>query len=569
MSLLRYIWQTRRFASTKTIFSSPPPKLTKSQLRDLTTTDLLIRLGFIKQPHAGITHWLPLGLATLNSLESVIRKRLDEAGVLEVSLSALSHSSLWHKTQRWDNEELYKLNDEFCLAATAEEEITSLVSSYADTYHKLPVSVYQMTRKYRDEKRPRGGLLRGREFIMKDAYSFNTDKKGALHDFDTFNRIYRKIFTDLRVPFVKANADTGSIGGDLSYEWHFVSDKGEDTLYTCDHCHVTGNVEKVRPYMSSNDAPADKADVTYYLTKQNDLVAIYYPQGRHLNMKFLASEDLVDLNTKIVNQKKVLEIFKAENEKPDGFHSIIRIIDVCCKPGTLMPDMPVPYNKSRMTTFEGLELTEAQEGDLCSSCQGKGHLHASKGIEIGHTFYLGQKYSKPLEATYMDQDGKKQYYEMGCYGIGVSRLLGAIAECMRDSKGLRWPAIIAPLQVSVIKSPSFGEASTENEALINHFIGELKRSGVRAEVDDSDLRMGMKLNKSKQIGVPLQVIIGRSFPKLEIEVRGELFEDKGLKEIEKNGKDWGFENKKLKGIHKYLVDIKHGAKAVKLLLTDM
>ncbi|VEU19428.1 DEKNAAC100010 [Brettanomyces naardenensis] len=560
MSLSRIF---KRLVSTNTIFSSSLPKLTGKQLKSLTTTELLIKLGFIRQPHAGITHWLPLGLATLENLEEVIKQRLSEGQVLETSLSSLSHSSLWHKTKRWQNDELYKLNEDFCLAATAEEEITELVKVYADTYKKLPVLIYQMERKYRDERRPRGGLLRGREFIMNDAYSFDVDKEGALASFNKMNKIYFQIFSDMRVPFVKANADSGTIGGDLSYEWHFISDKGEDTLYTCDNCQVTGNVEKVKPFIDENADAVDKAAVTYALTTDNDLVAFYYPEGRHLNTKFFDAEDIVELNTKITDQEKVLEIFESEN--PDGLKNIVRVVDLAVKPRTEMPDMPVPFSKSRMSTFEGIGLTEAQEGDLCSNCGGKGHLHASKGIEVGHTFYLGKKYSIPLEATFADKDGEKQNYEMGCYGIGVSRLLGAIAEVLRDEKGLRWPAIIAPLQVSIVMSPAFEGDHQKVQSLIDL----LTKAGIRVEEDSSDLSLGMKLNRSKLLGIPLQIIIGKAFPKLEIEVRGKLFGKKGYEVIESKRSDWGIETEKRHGVVKHLVDIEHADETIKLLLQDL
>ncbi|QPG76935.1 hypothetical protein FOA43_004329 [Brettanomyces nanus] len=560
---------SRRFVSTNTIFSSPLPKLSKKQLKSLTTTDLLIKFGYVKQPHAGITHWLPLGLATLRNFEDLIRGRLREGGVLETSLSSLSHSSLWHKTNRWNNEELYKLNEDFCLAATAEEEITDLVKSYADSYKKLPVLVYQMTRKYRDEKRPRGGLLRGREFIMKDAYSFDVDEQCALQSFNKMNEIYYSIFKDLKVPFVKANADSGSIGGDLSYEWHFVSDKGEDTLYTCDNCHTTGNIEKVRPYVEKDAEPAEKAAVTYALTTNNDLVCFYYPEGKHLNIKFIEAEDIIDLNTRIVDQKKVLDIFGSENEKSDGFKSIIRITDVGIGPGTEMPDMAVPFMKSRMTTFENMELTEVQEGDRCSNCEGIGHLHASKGIEVGHTFYLGKKYSIPLDATFVDRNGEKQFYEMGCYGIGVSRLLGSVAEVLRDDGGLRWPAIISPLQVTVVKSPAFEDASVDDNCRVSRLVQDLDTLKVRVELDEGESGLGTKLNKSKQLGIPLQVIVGKAFPKVEIEVRGVISGDKGMRAIESKKAEWGFETREVKGIVKHFVDIDHAAEVIRLMLKDL
>lgn len=552
----------RRSVSTASIFS-PQKALKPKELQRLTTTELLSKLGYIKQPHAGLTHWLPLGLTTLNLVESLVRAKLNAGGIVETSLSALSHNSLWQKTNRWQNNELFKVNADFCLAATAEEEITDLVKDYATNYKKLPFIVYQITRKYRDERRARGGLLRGREFVMKDAYSFDTDRKGALASFDKLNQIYYDIFSTLKVPFIRANADSGSIGGDLSYEWHFLSDKGEDTLFTCDNCHSTSNIEKVRPL--TGEKPADEASVQYFLTPKKELVAIYYPAGRKLCMKFVDEADLVDLDTKTTEESAVLSIFKSENQ--DGFKRIIRLMDAGVQPGTRLPDMPVKFERSNMTTFEDLDLTQAQENDLCPSCE-KGHLHSSTGIEVGHTFYLGKKYSEPLEATFVDENGDNAYYEMGCYGIGISRLLGSVAEVLRDEQGLRWPAAIAPLQVSLIRSPSLAaDMAYGDEA--HALIDDLTAAGIRVEQDESDSYLGDKLNKSKQLGIPLQVVIGKDFPLVEIEVRGKVGGNRTAKLRESNGEQWEWQEVEKRGVKKELVPIEHAAEVIVSLLSDM
>lgn len=556
-----------RNVSTMTIFSHPPPNLSQKQLAKLTTPELLIKLGYIAQPNAGLTHWLPLGEATLENVSSIVHKHHKDAGCVEVSLSSLSHNSLWAKTNRWQNNELFKLG-EYCLAATAEEEITSLVTPHLNSYKKMPFIAYQITRKYRNEKRSRGGLLRGREFLMKDAYSFDASKDDALTSFEKMNEIYAKIFTDLRLPFVKANADSGDIGGDLSYEWHIISNVGEDTVVECQDCHACGNVERVHSLKS--EGFVDESDVSYYLNENKELICIYYPKGRKLSLKFVKEEDLVDIDEKLGDGAKALSIFEEINRENDNLMTIYRLCDANVGPGTKMPDLPVTFSKNHMITFQGLDITEAQEGDTCSNC-GVGKLKEMKGVEVGHTFYLGDKYSEPLDASFIDKDGSKKFYEMGCYGIGISRIVGVIAEILRDEKGLRWPAQIAPLQVSIIKSGQAEDAGTEASAAFDSFVHKLRNKKVKVEVDDSeDIGFGKKLSKSKVLGIPLQVIVGKLLPLVEIEVRGVYFSETFRKLYESHKGEWNWEIEKTKfGEDKHIVDIEFADQVIEALLKDM
>lgn len=559
---LKYI---QRNVSTLTIFSHPPPNLSLKQLSKLSTSELLLKLGYISQPNAGLTNWLPLGKETLDNVSKIVHKHHNDSGCVEVSLSSLSHSSLWSKTNRWNNNELFKVG-EFCLAATAEEEITSLVSSHINSHKKLPFIGYQLTRKYRNEKRSRGGLLRGREFYMKDAYSFDSDKENALKSFNKMNSVYAKIFNDLRLPWVKANADSGDIGGDLSYEWHIVSEVGEDTVVKCDECGTCGNVERIRSF--KEEGFVDESDVSYYLNNENELICIYYPKGRKLSLKFVKEEDLVDINERLGDGEKALKTFDTYNTENDNLTTIYRLIDVNVGPGTKMPDLPVLFSKNHMITFQELDITESQDGDICSNCE-KGHYKQMQGVEVGHTFYLGTKYSEPLDATFTDKDDTKKFFEMGCYGIGVSRIVGVIAEILRDEQGLRWPAAISPLQISIIKSQEI--ANTENEQLFNEFINKLNNKQIKLEIDDSeDIGFGKKLTKSKMLGIPLQIIIGKSLPLVEIEVRGVYFSEsfKELYELKKSEWKWTIEKTKF-GEDKHIVDVNYADEVIKALLKDM
>lgn len=556
--------QFQRSVSTLNVFSHPSANINIKQMKKLSTPELLIKLGFISQPNSGLTHWLPLGKETLDNVSNIIHKHHRNEGCVEVSLSSISHSSLWSKTNRWGNNELFKIGD-YCLAATAEEEITSLVTPFLNSYKKMPFIVYQLTRKYRNEKRSRGGLLRGREFVMKDAYSFDSSKKEALESFNKMNEIYAKIFTDLKLPFIKANADSGDIGGDLSYEWHIVSDVGEDTVVECDNCGACGNVERVRSLKKENEF-VDESDVSYYLNENKELICIYYPKGRKLSLKFVKEEDLVDIDETAGDGKKVLSIFEEINGENDNLMTIYRLCDINVGPGTKMPDLPVPFSKNHMITFQGLDITEAQEGDICSNCE-KGKLKEMKGVEVGHTFYLGTKYSEPLEGKFIDKDDVKKNFEMGCYGIGVSRLVGVIAEVLRDGKGLRWPASVAPLHVSVIKTGGLDEGSEK----FTEFIDKLENSKVKFEIDDSeDIGFGKKLTKSKMLGIPLQVIIGKRFPLVEIEVRGVQFSDNFREVYEVKKEEWGWNVEKDRdGNDKHLVNIEYADQVIETLLKDM
>lgn len=560
---------SRTSARSISLFSSPGFKLSKSDIKQLTTTQLLVKLGYIRQPHAGITQWLPLGLKTLRNIEGLIRKKLDDAGVIEVSLSSLSHSVLWQKTNRWANDELYKLNEDYCLAATAEEDITALVKEYAQSYKNLPLQVYQINRKYRDEKRARGGLLRGREFIMKDAYSFDVNKDEALKSFKKFNEIYLSIFKSLRIPFLKANADAGSIGGDLSYEWHFLSDKGEDTLFICDNCRTAGNVEKVRPYVDLNAQSAAKAQMTYFLTTGGSLVVFYYPSDRKLNIKLFESLNLVHLNSKFRDQKKIVEAFQQKQQASGGWTNVIMVYDVGCGQNTIYPKLAVRADPKFTTVFKSLDITDVKEDDLCPACNGKGHLHSKKGIEVGHTFYLGKKYSVPLDAKFSDKNGKMRYYDMGCYGIGVSRLLGSIAEVLRDDKGLKWPAIIAPFHVSIIQVGRSSDRSTDCDQKLNELIKKLQSLHIDARFGNGIFTFAQNMRVSKALGIPLQIIVGKTYPKLEIEIRGNVYGDTGKHELEARADELGVVHTERNGFEKYLVDIEHADKAIELLLKDM
>lgn len=494
-----------------------PSKITKDILQ-LPTHELLQHLGYVKQTSSGLVNWLPLGLKTLRNVEEIIRRRMNEAGAEEVALSSLSQSTLWETTGRWGNSELFKLKDakkkDYCLVPTCEEDITWLMNQYLTSYKDLPVVAYQIGRKYRDELRPRGGLLRGREFLMKDAYSFHVNSEDAVSTFEKMNASYNKIFTDLKVPFVSAVADSGDIGGDLSKEYHYIHESGEDTLFKCDSCGVVSNEEKAGSLPIERGQHFGDVDVKYALNKDNDaLLCFYYPRDRQFNWN-LAVQSMdsdVDVKTKTMKNDDVIKMFHEKNDDP-MFASIVRIMDVRLNSRSNFPDFPLTtYLKNNFSQLQDDSIVNAIEGEICECCE-DGKLESFKSIEVGHTFYLGKKYSTSLNATVRKQDNSEVIMEMGCYGIGVSRLVGAIAQVTRDEFGLRWPNSVSPYKVSICSN----DQTTEQAALVKSLLNLEPFTNF-----DSKTNLGARIQKSHILGIPIAIIVGqKSWPNVELEVRG-------------------------------------------------
>lgn len=548
-------------------------KLTKDVLPKITTHDLLQELGFIKQSQSGLVHWLPLGLRSLNKITGIIRSRMNGAGAHELSLSSLSPRSLWEATGRWQNTELFKLKDsksaEYCLVATCEEEITSLMNVYVNSYKDLPLLVYQVTRKYRDEKRPRGGLLRGREFLMKDAYSFHGNSDDAVRMFDTVNGVYEQIFKDLKIPFASAWADSGNIGGDLSKEYHYFHESGEDILMGCNSCGQVSNVEKCSSFPEVDGTHDGNVSVRYALNKTRDtLVCIYFPAHRELNWNLVldAMDHDVDTTLKDIDNDKIMEIFTEQNEDL-MFANIIRVMDVRLNSRSNFPDFPLSqYLKSNFSQLSEYSIVNATEGEVCGSCE-EGKLVASKSIEVGHTFYLGKKYSELLNAKYMTKENKEEVMEMGCYGIGVSRLVGAIAQVTRDELGLRWPSNVAPYKMSVCGVQADEKTKEICELLKNDYQDDLW-------VDTRDkVGLGRKIAQSHAIGIPLCIIAGkRHWPQVEIEARGKRWGPHNTWEDAHKtyGEEYSWSVETADGsVEKHLVHKDYVNKVVSILLRDM
>lgn len=519
MSVRRVI--SKRFIGNNAFL---PKSIELEAWRSKPTQDLLQNLGFVRKTQSGLFNWLPLGLRTVRKLENLIRKRMEEdAGAMEVSLSSLSAKSLWDKTGRWDvSKELFKVKDandiEYCLTPTCEEDITELARNYIASHKDMPIIAYQIGRKYRDEKRPRGGLLRGREFTMKDAYSFASSEEQAIEIFQKMDSVYDKIFTDLKIPFKAALADSGDIGGEMSKEYHFLDPIGEDTVFTCDSCGTTSTIEKCDSLPEEAGEHSGDVDVIYGLSEDHaTLICFYFPKGRNFNWN-LAQKVLdndIDMTLKNTDNEKILQMYQDENEDY-MFTKILRVMDIRINSRSNFPDFPLSkYLKHNFGQIDEVSIVDAVDKEVCARCE-EGTLNASKSIEVGHIFHLGDKYTKPLNVKFRDENNNESLVSMGCYGIGVSRLIGAIAEIGRDDHGLKWPQVIAPYQVSII---------TNNKSRTPE-IDELKAK-VMQDVDTFDLDFegtklgfGSKIKLSHAIGIPLCVIIGsKSWPNVEIEIR--------------------------------------------------
>lgn len=535
------------------------------------THELFTKLGFWAHPKPGLVHWLPLGLEILNKLKALIHRRMQEAGAEETSLSLMSHSSLWEQTGRWNNPELFKLKDssdaEYCLAATCEEEITHLVKQNLTSYKELPMLFYQIKEKFRDEKRPRSGLLRGREFIMKDAYSFDVDETGAMATYDKMVGAYVNIFSDLRVPFVKAVADSGAIGGSLLHEWHYLDPSGEDSLFACDGCGHTSNIEKTLSFPQNGVLDLEVAVKYFKTTDSSTLVCAYYPKKREFQPKFL-KEEISDVDLEATNETAILEEFSDEGLMISK--KIVRVMDSRLNLRSNFPDFPIPFiNRSLMTTLTDIPMVLAEEGELCHRCE-DGTLQVSRAIEVGHTFYLGDKYTLVLDCTVdvpsTEDKGKMETRPviMGCYGIGISRIVAAIGHINRDSRGFMWPAAIAPWEVTVVGR---GRSDPNLQAVCDGLLAH----GVDCRLDNRPgLGLGHRIALSERTGIPMSVIVGNKWPLVEIEVRGKFYNErpKWKEIVGETDFEWRVEETE-EGGTKHYVDASGVGTVVSALLRDM
>jgi prolyl-tRNA synthetase len=507
---------------------------------------LLLRGGFMRQIGAGIYDFLPLGLRVLKKIEGIVRTEMDRAGALEVLLPALLPAEYFQETGRWDvyGPVLLRIKDrkggDYHLGPTHEEIITDLVRREVKSYRQLPRNLYQIQVKFRDEPRPRGGLMRGREFLMKDAYSFDVDEAGAQRSYETMREAYKRIFARLGLTFRIVQADSGAIGGKTSAEFQILADSGEDAIVACDNCEYAANVEaaQVAPEPPpENPAPAKPlekvptpgkgaiADVAKFLgadAKQFLKSLIYVTDTGAIVMACVRGDHDVNeiklanaLGAREVHLASDADVYKATKAKvgyagPVGFQGKI-VVDpsgaaiVNAITGANETDHHfVGVNRDRGDYVADVaDLRSAAEGDRCPACDG-GRFKAYKGIEGGHIFILGTHYSAKMGATFLAQDGSEKPIVMGCYGIGVSRLVASAIEQHHDKDGIRWPASIAPYHVHLCTLSNDPPVLEAAERLAE----ELSARGVEVLWDDRDERPGVKFKDADLVGVPFRVTIG-------------------------------------------------------------
>ncbi|KAI7212582.1 prolyl-tRNA synthetase [Hortaea werneckii] len=510
-----------------------------NQNGDIDGHELLLRAGFLRQSASGIFHLLPLGLRVQDKIEKLIDKHMTKLGASKTSLSSLSSEDLWRQSGRLDgrDSEFFRLQDRkearFLLSPTHEEEITKIVADAVHSYKDLPLRLYQITRKYRDEARPRQGLLRGREFVMKDLYTFDTTESQARETYEAVRQAYVAFLTDLRLPYLVANADSGNMGGKLSHEYHFASDRGEDTIIGCDTCDYSVNEELFIAPLDKAPSPPVADNAPSMPTKAGFFFAVSKDR-RKLLWATQPAQDVFDFNIHALKEifpeidtsfdgsdyKAVMDawisgaeedgeprtrflLVDSRNEGMEGFFEQWR--SVTSLPGPEGKEVPVS-SEVLPSEIDGkpVLLTKARDDDPCPSCE-QGKLKLQQATEIGHTFHLGTRYSQPMQLQVLDANNEQVSVSMGCHGIGVSRLIGAIATLLADKEGLGWPMAIAPFEAVLISTPSVDKADVES------LYDQLHSAAVDMTIDDRDRAMGWKLNDSDLVGYPFVVVMGRAW----------------------------------------------------------
>ena len=506
----------------------------------------MVRGGYLRKVAAGIYSFLPLGWRVVKKVEAIIRQEMDRSGASEVFLPAVIPAELWKESGRWQNygDQLLRFKDrkggDFVIGPTHEEVISALVRGEVRSWRQLPLNLYQIQTKFRDELRPRAGLMRGREFIMKDAYSFHADVKDAEREYRVMYETYQRIFTRCGLAFRAVEADTGNIGGSLSHEFQVLTETGEDALVACDSCDYAANVEQAvsrKPAPGTPPATEDRkqvatpgkhsiADVSAFLNVPAAKLVktlIYLADGKPVAVLVRGDRDVNEIKLKkaLGVDQLVLATDAAVKEvtgAPVGFAGPVGLkvpvycdLEVCA-----LADFVVGANEADAhltgvnierdftpTACGDYRLTAP--GDACARCAG-GHLKPYKGIEVGQVFYLGTKYSKPMGVTFLDAGGQEQPCEMGCYGIGVTRIVAAAIEQNHDKDGILWPVPLAPYEVAVLDLQQDDPAVV---ATATRIYDELTAAGIEVLYDDRNERAGVKFKDADLIGLPFRIAVGK------------------------------------------------------------
>lgn len=513
---------------------------------EITSHQLMLRAGLMRKLASGVYSYLPLGLRALKKVENIVRKGMDNHNAQELLMSALLPKEYYEESGRWEvfGEDMFRLKDrgqrDFCLGPTHEEIFTDTVKNNIHSYKQLPVTLYQIQTKYRDERRPRFGVIRSREFIMKDAYSFDRDQAGLDASYKNMYDAYCEIFDAMDLDYLAVDADSGAMGGSGSQEFMVKSEIGEDTIAYCS-CGYCANEEKAQCVAGEKDSadmlPMNKIHTPNSRTIE-ELTQSLNTDAKHFakTLIYRADDKCVAVmlrgdrevnETKLKNHLGALELELASAEDvmritgapvgfagPIGLKEKVEIIadnEIAC-----MKNMVVGANEGDYH-FENVNIERdftpdfigdfrnITEGDICPVC-GKAEIKTCRGIEVGHIFKLGTKYSEAMGCTVLDENGKDQTLIMGCYGIGVSRCLAAIIEQHSDENGIIWPMSVAPFHVAVVPVNSNDAAQAE---LADKIYNELIANGVEAVLDDRNERVGVKFKDADLIGYPLRITVGK------------------------------------------------------------
>ena len=526
---------------------------------DVVSQKLMLRAGMIKKLAAGIYTYMPMGLRSIRKIEKIIHEEMAAAGAVELLMPVIQPAELWTETGRWQKygPELMRVKDrhgrDFIVQPTSEEAVTDIARNEIKSYRQLPVNFYHIQTKFRDERRPRFGVMRGREFTMKDAYSFDRDEAGAAKSYDAMFAAYQRIFTRMGLTFRAVKADTGAIGGSRSHEFQVIADTGEDAIAFCPDSDFAANIElaEALPLLAVRAAPAQAMAKTPTpgKAKCEDVAALLnLPLAQTVKSIVLAAEKVDEKGNPLPAEIWLLllrgdhELNEIKASKVAGLNKGYRFATEAeivehfgCKPGYLGPiglkkpvQLVVDRTVANMSDFVsganvedfhytginwGRDLPEPSliadirnvaAGD--PSPDGKGILNIQRGIEVGHVFYLGTVYSAPMKATFLDEDGKPKLLEMGCYGIGVTRLLGAAIEQNHDAKGIIWPDAIAPFEVVIC--PLGYDRNEAVKAAADHLHSELIAAGIDVILDDRGERPGVMFADWELVGVPHRITVG-------------------------------------------------------------
>jgi len=512
---------------------------------EVVSHQLMARAGMIRKVAAGVYDYLPLGLRVIRKVENIVREEMDRAGAIELLMPAVNPAELWQQSGRWQQygKELLRFKDrkdtDFCIGPTHEEVVTEIVRGTVRSYRQLPFNLYQIQTKFRDEIRPRFGLMRGREFIMKDAYSFDLDDAGADVSYEKMYQAYRRIFKRCGLEFRAVEADSGAIGGSFSHEFMVLAETGEDAIVSCDSCEYAANVEKaeVRPPVNKAPAPTlplEKVETPGIKTIEDIAVFLKEPQQKMVKTLIVITEQEEAVAVLLrgdhqLNEIKLNNFLGCDHAQladedsvrkltgaPSGFSGPIglkcRVLaDLALSE---MSDFGLGANEEnyhltganlgrdfQVEAF--VDLRKAEQGDPCPRCEGK--LEVWRGIEVGHVFKLGTKYSEAMHATVLDDQGKERTLVLGCYGIGIGRTGAAAIEQNHDENGIIWPLPLTPFQVIItLLNPKDGEVVQAGETLYQ----QLLEQGIEVLLDDRDERPGSKFKDAELLGIPYRVTVG-------------------------------------------------------------